>query len=136
MRAFQMQPDDARHPFGDGVDSGLDGGFGLLGRVGDQCGQQRRDTGAAMRLSHAPQGRQIGAVVEHHPAATVDLKIDEAGAKHAARHRLRHDALRHLFGGEDAAAAVLHLRQHHAAVQPRAVVDLRPGENLCDLAHH
>ena len=77
----------------------------ICGRVGDQRRQQRRRAERRMRRADRADRLDVGLVVEHDPAAAIDLQVDEARRKHAAarprrrsmpvsRHLLRNDAPR------------------------------------------
>ncbi len=65
------------------------------GRVTEQSGQHSGGAIAAMARGNLQQAVHGGRVVELHPSAAVDLKVDKAGHQHAIAHRLAGQ-----FGGQ------------------------------------
>ena len=121
MRPFQMQADKAgharigcRHACGDGLD--ID-----LGRVGDQRGQQ--GGGAELRMSRADgaDGIKRRGIVEQHPAATIDLQVDEAGHNHAAIELQALGMVRNFRPGNDA-GDIAELDQQRRIVGPALAI--------------
>ncbi len=87
VRAFEVQPEQPRHAFGQRLAGGGDGGAGDLGRIGDQRGQERGGAAGRMALADRADGLDAGGVVQHHAAATIDLKIDKTRRDQPARER-------------------------------------------------
>ena len=83
-RAFDMDADDARNPLLDrGIDRGERGGD-LRRRVADQRWQEGGGAIARMRRADRRDRFDIDLIVEQHPAAAIDLGVDEAGEEPAA----------------------------------------------------
>src|SRR3546814_11776879 len=79
-----MDADDAGHALLDrGVDRGERGGD-LRRRVADQRRQEGGGAEARVRGADRRYGIDIDLIVEQHPAAAVDLRVDEAGQQPAA----------------------------------------------------
>ncbi|CUX23287.1 hypothetical protein AGR7B_Cc270066 [Agrobacterium deltaense RV3] len=78
MRPFEVQAEKAGHPCLVGGDAGF-GGFGCdIRPVGDECDHQRCGTELRMGRADAGDAFHIRLVIEHHAAAAIDLKVDEA----------------------------------------------------------
>ena len=72
----------ARRDRSAGLAHGRDRGLHLLARVGDQRRQQRGRAELAVRGNDGARcRRRLGAIVEQHIAAAIDLHVDEARAR-------------------------------------------------------
>ena len=101
-RPLEVQPENARLSLGHCLAHGLHRReIGCAGR-GDEGRQQMRRAATPRRLRHAPQRVAGRRVVEHHPAAAVDLQVDEAGGRDG---RVQGTARRRAGGGGHVADA-------------------------------
>ena len=113
VRAFEVQPADPRHALCDRRRHRRDGGAAVLGRVGDEGGQDGAGAEPGMGRGHDRQRLGRGRVVEHHAAAAIDLEVDESGREDIA------GEVDLLAGRRDPIVAVEH--RHHAILEPQGV---------------
>ncbi len=82
-RAFDMDADDPGHAL---FDRGIDGrerGGDLCGGIADQRGQESGRAEPRMRFADRRDRRDVDLVVEQHPAAAIDLRVDKSGKQPA-----------------------------------------------------
>ena len=79
VRPLQMDADNTIDPFCNRPFNRVNRSACALGRICDQGRQKRRRAQPAMRLCHDPQTRDRLVIVEHHPAAAIDLQVDKTG---------------------------------------------------------
>ena len=134
MRALEMQAEKAGHPFSLGVNARFSGSQCDIRPVGDERDHQRR--GAEFRMGGADPGYsfRIRLVIEHHPTAAVDLKVNEARRDQQS---WRVDDLGFCRCGHaatDVADTAIHGHEHPVVV-PCGTIENAGADKCLDAAH-
>jgi hypothetical protein len=76
---FDMHTDHAGHPGGDRGIGSIERGSDMIGRIADQRRQESGGSEPGVRRTDRGNAFDADIVVEQHPAAAIDLRIDETG---------------------------------------------------------